>query len=170
MCHWCHDRLLCSAIPEERHDRPELCSEVVGQHCLSKNSRLYGRAIQDDCRRRNVWSVQLVKLFFQQLFFFFILQSSVVSSASQGWVPVVWRYRFSAVCSGSVLRIMYGCEQWLLFLFLFFSRGDGSSGLALQKQLQFTLHWGVRLLNCREDLVLSDDQRHDVPSIRRRND
>ena len=33
-----------------------------------------------------------------------------------------------------------------------------------------TLHWDVRLLNCREDLVLSDDQRHDVPSIRCRND
>ena len=69
LCHRSHPHLLCSAIPQERHDRPELCSDVVGQHCLYQNGRLYGRAIQVDCRRRNLWPVQLVKVFFHQVIF-----------------------------------------------------------------------------------------------------
>ena len=52
--HRCRDHLLCSAIPQERHDRSELCSGMVGQHGPYQNGILSGRAIQDDWGRRNL--------------------------------------------------------------------------------------------------------------------
>ena len=125
-----HNRLLCSAIPQVRHNRPELCSDVVGKHCLSKNSRLYGRAIQDDRRRRNVWSVQLVKLLKSGIFCEVMLCRRLVRDGWQ-WCGDIELHcelsiKFSAVFSGSVLRITYVCvntSHWLLFIFLSFPRG-----------------------------------------------
>ena len=60
---------------------------------------------------------------------------------------VIWNYsvqcdisiQFSAVCSGSVLRIMYVCEHIIMAIIyiLISSLDDGSSGLAFQTQLQY---------------------------------
>ena len=38
--HWCHDHLLCTAIPQERRDRQGFHFGVVGQYCLHQNGRL----------------------------------------------------------------------------------------------------------------------------------
>ena len=139
---------------------------MVGQHRLYQNGRLYGRAIQDDCRRRNLWSVQLVKHCFMR-YILFVLQRNAVSSASQRFRDGCQWYgdgdielscgismRFSAVWLGSVLRTMYVCvntSHWVLYIFLSFSLGDRSwAGVPGTCN---TRHWDVRLLKLSQGLV-----------------
>ena len=120
----------------------------MGQHCLYQNGRLFGCAIQGDCGRRKVWSVQLVKHFVHQVYFVQTSKHCCVvgpsgmgaSGVAIGLVHCHISIRFSAVFSAFVLRSMYMCvntSQWLFFIFFSFSRGDRSSGWR---------HWDVWLL------------------------